>query len=89
MTITMAEINGARIAGRMTRADVIYKSGDNHGVDSYGTMKQWKRVIPADEQNARATGFWDWYESDARYEDGMEWAEYRLEILSQLIRIEV
>lgn len=83
--ITMEKINSARIAGRMTRRDRIFQSGENHGETYYGTMAQWEEFIPADEGLARATGFYDWFRSDERE---ISWTEYRQEILSELQEIE-
>jgi hypothetical protein len=86
---TIAGVNEKRIAGKMKKSDAIYMSGENHGETYYGTMDQWERIIPKNEKQAKSTGYYDWYMSDDRRDEGMEWDEYRDEIIDQLVRVEI
>jgi len=64
--------------------------GENHGDDVIGTYTEWCETIPADEKDARSTGYYDWFLSDERhFEENMGWFEYRNELLAQLRMIEI
>ena len=87
---TVGEMNQKRIGGKIKMGDTVYMSGENHGEVYYGTMEDWERVIPENETEARMTGYHDWYYGDdRRINEDMMWAEYRDEILDELIPVEI
>jgi hypothetical protein len=87
---TVKMMNENRIGRKLKMADTVYMSGENHGETSYGLYDEWECVVPENENDAKKTGYYDWYISDERSVDGaMSWSEYRDEILSELILVEI
>jgi hypothetical protein len=83
--------------------DLLLSSGENWGEPNVGTIENWEREIPENENDAAATGWWDWYicaknhNQDMAEEMGesagnvpeITWPEYRQELLSQLHPVKI
>lgn len=65
----------------------LYMQGENWGSeDNVGTMEDWEESIPETDDEARATGWYDWFVSDENYDD---WNDYRDLLISQLRPVEI
>lgn len=83
---TIEEANLVIIDGQVNGSETLYRSGDNWGETVVGTMDQWEKEIPEDEEAAKATGFYDWFR-DLDTDD--DWTDYRDVLLGQLVEIEI
>jgi hypothetical protein len=67
--------------------DMLLMSGDSWGDVYLATREQWEDEIPEDEDEAKSTGYYDWYLNDADKWDS--WDEYRDNIFTYLRSIEL
>ena len=89
---TIEEAKAVAIANDNFNADSeLYMQGEDWGSEvALGTKVDWENEIPANENKAKFTGYYDWFLSDERYFHGMTWEEYRDELLNkQLIEVEI
>jgi len=92
MEIEKAKIALAYIGKGAVPDSDLFASGENWGDLGVGTMDDWEEEIPLTEDNAKKTGWYDWYVSDERYftgDDSFNWRAYRNELFSQLRSVEI
>ena len=80
---TIAEAKKVALNPTSIRPDAeLFMQGENWGgVDNIGTREDWEAEIPVSEEDARMTGWHDWYTNE---EFAGGWADYREHLMSQL-----
>ena len=70
--------------------DGVFVSGENWGDQAISTFAEWCSAIPVDEEDAKYTGFYDWFLDQRGTEGEIEtWEEYRDVLLQELTEIEI
>ncbi len=90
---TEVEANKICVGSSLNFDTTLYMQGENWGdEDEIGSFDDWDYVIPEKEDEARMTGYYDWYMDSDQEKDGggvVEWDEYREKLMKQLRQIEI